>query len=506
MKKLQVTLDPASPFYASPPSALQLWLLSILTSLLSNMSVYFDRIDTLSLIVNKFNKDTIPKNNNSFSTKALYKDNSSDLEQIKETEISDKSVDHDSKILNFLEKLESKGIPPVAIAIVFDAEVGSQPHFEQGFICPNRIGSNQNYAAQFYELHSLVSNEVVDGLRSWPAIYLRSTAHSTFSNGAPIRGKDLKKPSCAKLSHLSTSPSFDGSLNKARNHAASFLSFKSYQGRKNFSNDVKEKEESKNVLLPLVKYSEYWPSSGNKIWPHYEWPSMISLLQESASAYDRNKITNRRHHLTYGQAVTDRNFMPQQHDFLDSVVSSSLDVPVSQNVLSSSEIMCRCRLPSTRHYIRLSSRIWIVAIVKEDEEKKYRKKLKGSLDEEICSFLNEIAPDISIHAPMSIRSINQARLTSQQSEKTHFPSEFCNFFHEWQDGDMHQFLNQLKGTFGLRASSPHSLPLQSPYDKDKVDVNNRVNSSISSYHRKNSKTNSAMAFFLGKEITSLISK
>merc|ERR1712238_12721 len=71
------------------------------------MSVYFDRIDTLSLIVNKFNKDTIPKNNNSFSTKALYKDNSSDLEQIKETEISDKSVDHDSKILNFLEQLES---------------------------------------------------------------------------------------------------------------------------------------------------------------------------------------------------------------------------------------------------------------------------------------------------------------------------------------------------------------------------------------------------------------
>lgn len=222
--------------------------------------------------------------------------------------------DYDKTILDFLRKHDSKGGSILAVAVLLDVKVGSKPYFERGFMCGATSYSKNNRGSdktnEIETSYSFFSDESVDGIQSWPAIYLRTTQSlrhiktlkennqnvGVGSNARNTSSRSLMKMNVPKINFSSgylSSPK-DQLASKTGSSQSQTANHESKLAGEEITTDPSSRENSsmnRTWIDSSQKCSVYWPKSDEINWPLIEWPNVVSLLMEKKSAPINHNVT-----------------------------------------------------------------------------------------------------------------------------------------------------------------------------------------------------------------------
>jgi len=271
------------------------------------MSVYFDRIEAYSDHMYNFrNPESFgPKLDISRAPEDSLQSHHSDKLQGKNLNHGDNYLipleDYDGKVLDLLRRHESKGGSLLAVAVILDVEVGIKPYFERGYICNHSSVAKTSAVKPDIkpDFGASETEDAVDGLKSWPAIYLRTTRslesvreindnlhqfRQGYNNWSGSNGRSgARRRNVPKL-HFSTgylSPSRKSQPTKTGSHPL----LQSHKESKDITEEAPAQTNFKHHasiqrthIDSLGKIAEYWPEDVKLSWPLAEWPNIISVL------------------------------------------------------------------------------------------------------------------------------------------------------------------------------------------------------------------------------------
>ena len=573
MKRFKLHISPSVPSNSDPPLPLSIWFQSIFSQLLSVMPIFFDRIDAYSSAAFGFKKQR--SSPSSGSTDMGKEPDSPQRPAVSParpgwwhgSNLAEEMSSNEEIVTDLLHRQENRNGPPLAVAVVFNAGDNVLPLFEQGFICQEEddavVGSGC-----FYDDHLISSPDRVNGLRSWPAIYLRTTVRSGTTLGEPSSGiiRSRGNRSMVSLSQLLLNPS-------GKSSSVSEIGSSQGLGQGMLAGHLRPVPPQAGQLIkptqlpllprgtsnrklaidgngdgfaqnfgpnPKVKFSEYWLPPGNRVWPHMEWPNIVSLLfDEYRSRLKKVQVTEDCYGaasssggaFTYREAPyrqipksgifsgedavtpTYNNVELAPQPGLISIASNSSMIRRS-SVTSVSSVMDgeayessptmshsphqpQSLLPSAYHIIRINEMMWIVVIVKGEEDRWHRRRQRGLSDEEIRSFLQEMALRLSMDDVFSPLSVVNAKLAARQLRPHNF--SLSNFWsgNGWRDIETDQFLSNMKNVFGMKTNSPRVEPLKSPYAQRDL--------SKSAGNASSCLIDGGHLFFLGAELSQILS-
>lgn len=471
----------------------------------------------------------------------------------------------DAVVIEFLRKHQNKGGSPLAVSVVFDSASAKQPNFERGFICsPNMDKAKPKNDTE--------CSSQDDPLRLWPATYMRTTIHAGTAGASIDFHHQSATNSVANLmnwnggkssrsrSGLNLSPDKGSQLTVNRSRSSSQSTrIRSSQSTKTRSVDSESATMHQGGHDSRLNVLEYAPASGKVTWPHNEWPKLVSLISSQAEIESAEPSHS---NVWDGNAVTYKDSSPMQSSTIGSTnsfdgievenaniaadsmfkmfpsvmsIASLADAGGADDTLgggktniafknltrtgsfggvasgaSSPQARPHGTLPSAYHAVRLNKFMWMVVIVEGETEKWHRRRPRGLADDEIRSFLNEMASMLSIDKLFGEYMIAKARSASQCLD---VPVVLRNMNLSslwkggcWKETESNNFLNDVKDMLGLQPSSPLMEPLKSPYfnsslrtrraqQSKKRAVSETKQRGIGSDHEM-----SAMAFFLGPEL------
>lgn len=408
--------------------------------------------------------------------------------------------DWDGAVATFLKRQEKAGGPPTAVSIVLDAQSTSNLHVERGFwLAANtpEEKSPEEYGARVL----------------WPAVYLRSTIHlaaaaasSGFGNGL-LRASVLTSKTSLLPSWSSAEMSKSGSRNSELGQAA--------LTRNHW-----------NVM-------EYGPDEGKAVhsWPHSEWDALMALLDNKSSQQvdsDTSDLTTSRFDtrdvsqsrlaeepvaVTYtdnmdedDDAKTSSDSILALDEHAGSLFSTSFETPSSQTPPQgfNREKQHLSQQTSTFHVVSLSAFLSMVVIVKGEEESRWHRRRSRLGDEEIRSFLDDMASKLRV-----AKQFAPSRLPTVKTGDARAPrlKPLTEDMIGWTDEDVKSLLKQLKGTFGLRPVNPlqESLRVSSILSRSTISPGSTPGRSRRrrNWRSKPEMPESAAALFLGADLAPL---
>jgi len=316
----------------SPPSSvLQVWLQLTLENILSVMPIFFDRIDAYSRPLYGFDKNRMIV----ADKKKDEKKEPHHAQQQQQQQMIGVVHDYDAFMVDFLRRHENKGGQSMAISIVLDAKRTGNLHLEHGVVAtatahttPTTTKNNAGSTLPSSTSSQPPMNHEID---EWPAIYMRTTLHSTsFSNTSSNARSPLSRSPSSSSGRNSgvTKTSISSMMNKLGHNSRQMLKVPSARNvddvvstsaadhhhhhggmmksegnlLRSWSNDTPNntrKSTSGNAdgstRTTLSKRDhlntvlEYAPDSGNLSWPHDEWSKLVPLL-----LHERNETDNSR--------------------------------------------------------------------------------------------------------------------------------------------------------------------------------------------------------------------
>jgi hypothetical protein len=410
--------------------------------------------------------------------------------------------DWDGAVMAFLKRQEKAGGPPTAVSIVLDAQSTSNLHVERGFwLAANapEEKSPEEYGARVL----------------WPAVYLRSTIHLAAAAASAGFGSGLLRSS-GVTSKTSLLPSWSsaemvksGSRNSELGQAA--LATNHW-----------------NVM-------EYGPDEGRAVhsWPHSEWDALMALLDNKSSLQidsdnfdlatsrvDANDVSHSRLAeepvaVTYTDMDEDDDAKTSSDSILaleehgTSLFSTSFEIPSPQMTPPQNANREKQHLSqqSTFHVVSLSAFLSMVVIVKGEEESRWHRRRSRLGDEEIRSFLDDMASKLRVakqFAPSRLPTVK-----SGDSSRAPRLKPLTEDMIGWTDDNVKSFLKELKGSFGLRPANPlqESLRVSSILSRCTLSPSSTPGASRSRRRRhwrsKPEMPESAAALFLGSDLATL---
>ena len=236
---------------------------------------------------------------------------------------------------------------------------------------------------------------------------------------------------------------------------------------------------------------EYPPETGPCSWPYTEWSHLVELIREE---FEASSPTQDHGSSSARDAVTVRQPEPKVSD--TNAAKSSL-IPLSPSSLVPSPPPPRPIASSSFHMIRLSDYLWMVAIVKCEEEGKWHlRRTRGHNDEEIRAFLDGMSFKLKVSSLFDKKSTVGAKKATRPSDPQHLlpGHDLARVWQEWDEANTEGFLRALKKSFQLRPQSPYVENLRHR------GLGTPINSSFRKQKRSLSYGESAMAFFVGSDI------
>jgi hypothetical protein len=374
-------------------------------------------------------------------------------------------------VLEFLRRQEKLSGPSMVVAIILDAVGTSNLYPERGF----RLSSD------------VIAAAAADARMLWPAVYMRSTMHSTGgTTGVSQR-----------------SSSVDSGLNTTiiNNPSAVSLLSRHYRNSAQAAVIPPVKKQNKNFTTLL----EYGPDRGVATsWPHSDWESLASVLdrrlphesegdhvetnnssanvaeednnKEEASEDGVRSVKNNGTATTsirplHPVAVTYRDMEEtiledpemslvgetsssffQVHAVNPSLSTRSITMPL-ESALGST------KSTSTFYVVSLSNWSTMAVLVKKEGGSRWHRKRHGLSDEEIHDFLNDMASKLRVTAPFSLGEIPKSKLPQKQTGEPILTLVLSSFKDQEQQHDqkpwtsdarVRAFLLTVKEALGLR--------------------------------------------------------
>lgn len=464
----------------SSQAGFQVWFRSTVEDILSVLPLIFDRIDAFATPRYGFDKGLL-------------------LESAwKQKDRLGGSFDFESAVLDLLRRHEKAGGFAMAVAIVLNAAETSNLHIERGYSVDDDIRTSLNNVTQFE----------ADRLE-WPPVFMRTTIHLGAAMGALGRSPsgsggvfgNIRRSGSLRSSgqfllragsrrELEADPSRQ---TQSRSCEPSLLvSSPNHKHRKTFPVSPGGRQRTlSSASPPTFNVLEYEPDSGEPGWPYSDWPTLLSLvrppqtdtdavqLQESnsKSLIHEEAFTYRRAERITSPAGVDPTEDAQDEDGTfasvfglpslwsaptsntSTVASDHSSPPTSLSRSSSAIATCF-------HLARVSEFMWLVIMVKEgyEEESRWtRRRSRGLADDEILSFLNDLASKLRMESLFQVQTTTRL-LNRKQAQ--HLPTGF-SLAHALEQATIHwdaqEFLRFLRESFGLRTQHHFGEGWRSPF-------------------------------------------
>lgn len=338
------------------------------------------------------------------------------------------SADLNGMVVDFLRRQDKAGGPPTVVAVVIDAVTLNNLHIEHGV---QLTRSNLETEAEAEE----------DPRTRWPAVYMRSTTHLSSQSQRTMATSESSSSSNLKSSQSNLLTGWSGTP---------------------VSSPVPTLRRKSLVLASHIV--EYGPDTGPaKSWPHCEWDQLVLLLDPQAAATTMegvavvmDKITEDVDDdavvaVTYREAEDlkgrDSIISIEGAASLFSKAAAHFDETTDDNLSPGKK-----QPPSTFHIVTVSDSIQLVVMVK-GEEKSWHRRRNPLSDEDVRSFLTDLANRLRVHPCFTAGSLPlpedfQFSLEDLQTTRKEGAPPALS------DADAATLLKQVKEAFGLRPISP----------------------------------------------------
>ena len=410
--------------------------------MISIMPVFFDRIETFSKPLYGFNQNV------------MYKSTpEQDANRLGPTQHLEDYV------LQFLQQQEKAGGPSIAVSVVLDAVSTSNLRIERGFALTEASPAAETVGAP---------NEPDSALSQWPAVYMRSTVHglsNLASGGGILRG--MRRTAGRKEARVGRagSRSHEDDPTSAMRQPSSILRSWSNDASPSIGKEAaKLRHQEKRLSLNVLEYA---PESGTTAssWPHSAWNKLVAVLagQEDDQLPDPPvKVEAPLDRGSFGDMEVDLFSSIRNWPGLSAATTTSTDSSPLSSPASPISRLVRQEVQTSFYVSALSDFLWLVLMVKGEEESLWhRRRSRSALEEEAREFLNTMASQLRVADWFSPRHIHRLRqgifeATSATSSHGHFRREHGLVFEmraerAWDDKDMQDFLKCIKEIFGLRA-------------------------------------------------------
>jgi hypothetical protein len=349
--------------------------------------------------------------------------------------------DWDASVAEFLRRQEKAGGPPTAVAIVLDAKGTSNLHVERGFWLSGTNGITEEKKPEPSDTRVL-----------WPAVYMRSTVHSTAA--ASHRALSVSTASLRSSSGLLRASGGGGPSSRS-----SLLSNWS-------STSERAAPLTKSISTPW-HVMEYGPDEGNVInsWPHSEWEALVGALLDNKSSFmglDTGDMSSNRVAsdntsparladepvaVTYADLEDEEEAKRESLFSVEEQAASLFSTSIEPSPTSSPKVKHEQKQQSTFHVVSLSPFLSMVVIIKGEQESLWHRRRSRLGDEEIRSFLDDIASKLRI-----ARQFTPSRLPAVSFKVGDMETRLKALAEvtDWNGKSVKSFVRQLKDTFGLR--------------------------------------------------------
>jgi hypothetical protein len=275
---------------------------------------------------------------------------------------------------------------------------------------------------------------------------------------------------------------------------------------------------------------EYGPDQGKAVhsWPHSEWDALMALLDNKSSLQvgidssdlatsradapdvSQSRLAEEPVAVTYTDMDDDEEAKASSDSIIDveenvaSLFSTILETPSPQTPPQNS---IQEKQSSTFHVVSLSAFLSMVVIVKGEEESRWHRRRSRLGDEEIRSFLDDMASKLRVS-----KQFAPSRLPIVKSCDSLGPrlKPLTEDMIGWTDENVTSFLKRLKGSFGLRPANPlqESLRVASILSRRVLSPGTPSTPGSSPRRRRNWRSKpempeSAAALFLGSDLATL---
>jgi hypothetical protein len=532
-KKLKSCLKLASQ------AGFQVWFRSTLEDILSILPVIFDRIDAFATPRYGFDKSLLVES------------------ALKQKDRLTGSYDFESAVLDLLRRHEKSGGLAMAVAVVLDAAKTENLHIEKGYVVEE--ADPADFQSNMTDLTPLEMERL-----EWPAVFMRTTFHLGAAQGGLGRSPSasggvfgnirrsgslrnsnqmlLRSGSRRELETEKPTQSNTG-LNKVSRSIEATIQVVSPKNKqkKTFglspSSPGQRQRTSSSASLSSFNVLEYEPDIGTPGWPYSEWSTLLSLLrppevnidsdeaqgQDNRSILHEEAFTFRRTERIDPVAGSDPSDDTQDEDgafgavfglpSLLSAATSNAGVVASSNSSPPPSLSRPHQTTSTCfHVVRLTEFMWMVVMTKEGEEEESRwarRRPRGLGDDEILSFLNDIASKLRLEALFQVQTTT--RLLNRKLPAL-MPTGF-SFAHALEQATVHwdaqEFLRFLNESFGLRSLHPLGEGWRSPFGGRRnmsltASSQNDEPSLLVSLPEMINDEQGAAIFFLGSELSRLL--
>jgi hypothetical protein len=225
---------------------------------------------------------------------------------------------------------------------------------------------------------------------------------------------------------------------------------------------------------------EYASETGPCSWPHTEWNSLVELIKDEFSL----SSPSQEYGFISGDAVTYRQQDSKAAEKSSSQMAHGYEPPF---VPPPPPPTSTCSF----HTIRLSVYLWMVAILKCEEDGKWHlRRARGHNDEEIRAFLNEMSLKLRVSCLFDKKSIESVKKTAPDYQHALPGHDLARIWQEWDETNTQGFLRELKRSFRLRPQSPYMESLR----------RRGTPRSLRKRQQTVSHSDSAIAFFVGTSI------
>jgi hypothetical protein len=244
---------------------------------------------------------------------------------------------------------------------------------------------------------------------------------------------------------------------------------------------------------------EYAPDTGSVAsWPHNEWEALVAVLHDTKTDEIRkNDAPNSlEHNFTFKTSQdTKTSTTDDVASFFGIRQTDPIKLPLLSHVKQDGH-------HSTFHAVSLGQWLSLVVIVKDKEESRWVRRRNRLEDDEIKSFMNNLANNIRISSLFF--SKNLTPLSKDDNQKM-----FCmppDVASTWESqNQVNELLSRIKHGFGLRPVNPlvHDISTHSHSFSPRTPKHvhwRRTRPSLST-----SLSDSAIAFFLGPDLSALFS-
>jgi hypothetical protein len=425
-------------------TCLQQWLNQSLKHILSILPIVFDRIETFSKPLYGFNQ--------SLMESSMRDTNSTNTNRV------GPAKDLECDVLEFLKRQEKAGGPAMAVSVVLDARGTNNIRIERGVVLSETTTTNNN---------NLDAVEAAAHIE-WPAVYMRTRGVWPPPGGATAAGHGLlggirrsstKRQNAVGREQSRSTEEDAGSPVQQSKLMKSWSTDASSQTRRT------PKDSPMNVL-------EYAADSGTLSWPHSEWNSLVGRLTGTGdvepsspeSSHHEEMFISLRWPGTFIGSPQQQQHQPEPESSESPPLTPSSSPPTARPTFT------RSNLQTIFHISALSDYMWLVVMVKGEEESRWhRRRSRTVLDSEIREFLDGMATFLRVGDWFRASQVQKARLSIKQStlaglvapSKDQHHQYACE--HKWMlelkqdrrwddDDDMQDLLHSLKVELGLSLS------------------------------------------------------